>query len=227
MEINHQTRIVGTMDVNGTTDFDNASAQLLVTGTFETDILLQGGNLTVTGGNFTAFDLGQDNLLGNYLLNSGTIDLYQDIAQKIDLAADITINNGDFNVYGGSAYSTWPASATTPTLNMSGGTLDFKDQGLWLNNNSLTANISGGLIRTSDFFQTISTNFMPTGGTIEMYGPLTAYTQHGAGSNFYHLKINKDPGSWVWAYSPLDIKGDLEVAGGEFNTNGYQVDVGN
>ena len=77
---------------------------------------------------------------------------------------------------------------------MSGGVLDFKDQGIYIYNPSpftFTQYITGGTIRTSKGLSCYRTDFTPAGGTIEFYGRTAASIYMVSGSNLRNISINK------------------------------------
>jgi photosystem II stability/assembly factor-like uncharacterized protein len=148
------------------------------------------GALKVGIGSFTANDLTDNGIFGDYTLINGFIDLYND--DYIDLNGFLNISGGTFNVHGGSRASYWPYSANAG-LTMSGGVLDFKDQGIYLNDVGLsfTDIITGGVIRTSASFGGPRHDFNPAGGYIELYGDHMAGLSHGTGSSFYEVRVHK------------------------------------
>jgi photosystem II stability/assembly factor-like uncharacterized protein len=148
------------------------------------------GTLEVQSGTFTANDLFDSGIYGNYIQSGGTIDLYN--SDYVDLNGFINISGGTFNVHGGFLASYWPYSANAG-LTMSGGVLDFKDQSIYLNDVgfSFTDIITGGIIRTAGGFNVARSDFNPAGGYIELYDDHTATLSHGIGSGFYEVRINK------------------------------------
>lgn len=149
------------------------------------------GAYRMEGGWFIANDLADDGIYGTITLNSGNIEYHQDTANWIDVRANLTIHGGNFDIYGGNgpAYLSYVDIAT---LNMDGGTLDFKNVGIYIPTSPVfNDNITGGTIRTSMGFDNYRTDFNPTGGTIELYGPGSYTITMGTGSNFNDLKINK------------------------------------
>ncbi len=152
------------------------------------------GAIDVVVGTFTANDLIDNGLYGSYYVNPGaTINLYQGTTNYVDLNGNLIFSGGGtINVYGGDGLSWWPY-AGNGSITMSGGTLDFKDSGIYVTTSSysFTASITGGTIRTSRQFIGDRTDFNPTGGFIELYGSTDCTVSHGAGSNFYNLRINK------------------------------------
>jgi len=130
------------------------------------------GVIRVCGGSLTAGDLAYFNIKGSYILESGIIDLTQDSAQYVDLNADLYISGGTFTIHGGNnAPSEW-AYTEDCQVTMSGGTLNFADNGIYLSNTGhyLGIDISGGEIQTSKDFKVERPGFNPTGGTVMLYG---------------------------------------------------------
>ncbi|MGB4204530.1 MAG: C39 family peptidase, partial [Bacteroidales bacterium] len=153
------------------------------------------GGIDVLAGTFTALDLADDGIYGNYYVNpGGTINLHQDASQFIDLNGKFNFHNGGtINVYGGWGDSYWPWYGDAE-INMNGGVLDFKDKGIYIFNSSLhtfTHNITGGTIRTSKGLGCNRTDFTPAGGTFEFYGSTDATLEMASGSHLYDVKINK------------------------------------
>jgi len=192
-----------------------------------TSSLAQGGTLQVTNGNFTADDLADYNIVGDYTLHNGQINLYQDNIFFVDPDADLTIHGGEFNIYGGSDIAYWPYSGPG-SLTMDGGVLDFKSVGIYLDSDSFSESITGGLIRTvGDFLTSTSvTFFTPSGGTVELYGDGNSDVELQPGCYFHDFVAGKNPPGSVTATSDLNIKGELRVKSAEFNTNGFTIDVG-
>ena len=154
------------------------------------------GGIDVMAGTFTALDLYDNGIFGNYWVKpGGTINLTND--GWVDLAANLNITGGYFNVYGGTTDSYWPYGGDA-SINMSGGYLDFKNTGIYIPASSsytFTENITGGTIRTSGNFNINTTTFTPSGGTVELYGSLDAGISNFAGSNLHNLAINKSGAS--------------------------------
>ena len=153
------------------------------------------GDLHVDGGGFIVSDLVDDGIYGTTTLSAGLIEFTQGTTtgEYVDLNGSLTINGGQMNVFGGSIASYWPWAADA-SITMSGGVLDFKDQGIYIFNSptwALTENIIGGTIRTSSDFNGDRTDFTPTGGTLELYGPDDAVISMGAGSSLFNLDIYK------------------------------------
>ncbi len=217
----------------------------------ETDCVLYdwtSGGINVNGGTFTAHDLAQINIQGNYSVNSGgTINLHQNASRWVDLNGSIYINSGTMNVYGGEAGSDswWPDEAAT--LFMTGGVLDFKDQGIFIRNTRTFASlITGGTIRTSKGYRGERADFNPTAGTFEFYGPEDAAISQANGSSLHHVVIDKSGGDGsksegytkrdgtksstamtnkVIAMSNLVFTNGLRVDSGNFLLNGHQLSV--
>jgi len=147
------------------------------------------GGIDVLSGTFTALDLENNGLFGGFWVNpGGTINLTND--GWVDLNGEIHNYGGTINVSG--TVSDWPYSSDAE-VEMTDGVIDFKTCGINIDNNAhdLINNITGGTIRTAYGFTGDRTDFNPTGGTIELYGPTNANLSMGAGSNFYNVEINK------------------------------------
>ncbi len=209
------------------------------------------GAYHVNGGTFVANDLVDDGIYGKITVSSGKLFLSQGITsgEYIDLNGNLTITGGLMNVFGGSIPSYWPWSYDA-SITMSDGILDFKDQGIYIYNSTLwafTENITGGTIRTPLSLDGNRTDFNPTGGTFELYGPDNALISAGTGSNFYNLDIYKsgtdskfigiteDTRMGIKATgqksnsaslsNDIVINGDLDLQESSFNFNGHQAKV--
>ncbi|MGB4204140.1 MAG: hypothetical protein WBJ84_00795, partial [Bacteroidales bacterium] len=184
------------------------------------------GGIDVLAGTFTALDLADNGIYGNYYVNpGGTINLHQDAGQYIDLNGKFNFNGGGtINVYGGSGISFWPWDGNA-VINMNGGVLDFKDQGIWIYNSSshtFTYNITGGTIRTSQGLLCTRTDFTPAGGTFEFYGSTDATLNIYSGSHLRNVIINKSSkeGGESFMGEPVydQRSGEMISEGGKANT---------
>ncbi len=184
------------------------------------------GAVDVLSGSFTANDLINNAIAGAYYLNTGgTINLYNSDG-AIDLAGDLNIFGGTMNVYGGTSYSRWPFGANG-SITLSGGILDFHDQGIWIYpaSFSLTENITGGTIRTSHGFW-FGSYFAPTAGTIEFYGSGDCSLSqpdpvYGA---LHNVVINKS--NVISLSGEVHISNDLTILSGTLNPNGSDLYIG-
>lgn len=200
----------------------SASAPVVTVAQFD-----QGGTLNVTNGTFTANDIIEDFIEGDYILQNGTINLNQDPGGYFDIMGNIEIHNGTMNLIGGYDNAWWPALSSPYSFEMTGGVLDFQDVGVYLRNNFLTCDITGGSIRTvGDFISESAVNvFDPAGGNVILYGPFDTDVSLGSGSYFNSLVIDKWGGATVTTASALTIKDLLRVASGNFNTAGFLINV--
>ncbi len=177
-------------------------------------------DVLANGGTFTALDLSDNGIFGGYYVNpGGTINLYQDIYQYIDLNGSLTFTNGGtINIYGGNGASQW-ASGANAFISMNAGTLDFKDQGITLTNlspNTINENITGGTIRTTGGFYCNRADFTPVGGLLEFYGSNNVYLEQFDGT-LRDIKINKGPSAVVTVNTNITVV-SIEVAGGTLST---------
>ncbi len=213
------------------------------------------GGIDVLKGTFTALDLADNGLFGNYYVNpGGTINLHQNASGWIDLNGQLNFNGGgNINIYGGSMSSYWPYGGNA-VINMNGGVLDFKDQGIYIYNSSLytfTHNITGGTIRTSKGLNCGRTDFTPAGGTFEFYGSTDASLNMVSGSQLRNVIIDKSSkgGSLSFTGDPvydqrsgqllsdgtrannismnsnIDILGDLTITTGSLTLNGRELNI--
>lgn len=198
----------------------------------------QAGSLVVNGGQLHVYDLADISIVGNYVLNSGQINLTQDSTNSINLNANLEINGGLMTVSGGNSSSLWASNASISFV-MSGGVLDFKNQGIiiMLSAWSLNDNITGGLIRTAGDFICQRSDFQPSGGTIELYGANdTGLYFLNANSYLMNLNINKMAtrtgdsrsaenlplrANTVSLASNIYVFGNISITSGSLNLNGY------
>ncbi len=152
------------------------------------------GGIDVVAGTFTANNLVQNGIYGGFWLNpGGTINLTNSDGY-VDLNGHLYIFGGNFNVYGGTTSSYWPFQANA-SITMSGGVLDFKDQGIRIHNSasySLTENITGGTIKSSRGFTGTRADFTPTAGTFEFYGSGNYNISQENGCTIHNIIINKN-----------------------------------
>lgn len=216
----------------------------------------ESGGLWVMSGSFTANDLADNGIFGQYIiLPGGQVDL-SNYDGWVDINGYIEIVGGTMNIFGGTTPSYWPYAGNA-SVKMTGGTLDFHDQGIYIYNNpyyTLNEEISGGLIRTAGGFWGESGSFTPLGGTMEFYGSNDVNVYCINGCHLFNVLINKASDKIISgaldSKQPLfdersgislgdgtksntlnmtgflDIKGDLTLSNGIFNTNGYNLNIG-
>jgi hypothetical protein len=208
------------------------------------------GFYRVSGGTFTINDLVDNGIFGTISVTSGELNIHQDAGQFIDLNGTLFISSGICNVFGGGYESFW-SYADDASITMSGGVLDFVDNGIRIYNTAAHAfseNISGGTIRTSHNFKIYRNNFAPTGGLIQLYGTPDAGIIQVAGSSFNNLEIDKSSKNYisgsiipksrdgeeiksgksnaVIANTDLDINGDFTLSAGNFSAPGRMTVAG-
>lgn len=151
------------------------------------------GALDVLSGSFTANDLTDDGLFGNYYINpGGTINLYNNDGW-VDLNGYLYIYGGTFNVYGGSGTDSWWPFTGNSGITMTGGILDFKNVGIYIPNSgfAMNENITGGTIRTCRGFDVERPDYTPSGGTVEFYGPTDGNFTARNGGCVFDVLVNK------------------------------------
>ena len=214
----------------------------------------QGGKIVVSNNSFfTANDIVESGIEGEYQLTSGEINLTQDAGSVPDFRADITIEDGQFTLNGGNGTSWWAYSGNA-SLTMSGGIFDFNNSGCNIYNspNTLTLNITGGTIRSAGNFTVANPAFTPSAGLVELYSASDANLSTTSGSNLYNVHIDKGAKSGNSIYklserdiaagiksgggksplanqisltSDIDINGDFTIDAGTFNTSSYDMTV--
>ena len=178
-----------------------------------------GGSLLGYGGSLTASNLVNDGLYGNITIEDGSFTLRQGTTgtDYVDLNGQLTISGGRLDIYGGALTSDWPYRANA-SLTMSGGILDFKDQGINIYSNtsySLTAAVTGGVIRSAKGISVQRPDIVFSGGVLEFAGTTSGSFYMDAGSYCHDVLINKT-GATVTATSELDIRNDFTIASGVF-----------
>lgn len=150
----------------------------------------QSGAVDLIFGNFTALDLAQDGIYGDFYVNIlSTLTLHQDAESWIDLNGTLNILGGECHVYGGSVISWW--GYTLPaTVNMTGGLIYFHDQGIEIPD-SATLNITGGTIRTDGSFSLNKENYLAANWTLYLSGSQDTGLWLNNNSCLNHLVIDK------------------------------------
>ncbi len=151
------------------------------------------GAVDILNGTFTANDLTQNGVYGNFYTNpGGVINLHQGSDQYIDLNGFLYNYGGTINIYGGSIPSdiAWSANAG---ITMTSGTIDFKDKSFDFHNTgyTLTVNVTGGVLRGNGGCLGERANVCFNGGYVDLCGPGYYQVSLGTGSYFYNLSINK------------------------------------
>ncbi len=176
------------------------------------------GGVWVVAGSFTAADLLDNGIYGEYHANIGATINLTNTDGPVDFNGDIFITGGTFNVSGGTTISRWPWTSDA-SLFMSGGTLDFKNQGLIMYPSGLyamTYAISGGKIRTAGSLVANDPAFHPLAGALEFYGSTANTLSAVSGAAFNHLEINKGATGTLTANTNLNINGDFRILSGSF-----------
>jgi hypothetical protein len=200
-----------------------------------------GGIRVRNNGIFTAYDLEGNGVKGGYILESGTINLYQDSAQTINLEADFNISYGNLNIYGGNGDARIPFNRNC-NLTMSGGNLNIIDNGITFEDNgySLVNGISGGKIISYGNFRNERLNLYFAYGTIEIAGAENSSIFSANATAFNNLIINKGSASRVERdnnqdrsnpvvslLSNIAIDNDLDIYSGILDISGKTVTIEN
>ena len=171
------------------------------------------GEMICNGGSFTAADINNDSIQGTYRVDlGGIISLTQDVNHNANINGSITvISGGTFLIIGGLGY---PSLSATYPIHFSGGTVDFRGHGVYINTNSGISGTSGTL-RTSGKLS-IVTSINTNGVLLEMYGDTDSIFELGASAmNLYgSLRIDKDAGCTVTMDCNINLHGALMLNGG-------------
>lgn len=202
----------------------NLGGQLLITNAAYSvtcnQYLWTSGGLRVQPGTFTAHDLIQEGIFGNFWLYSGgTINLTND--DIVDLNGNLNIYGGNFNVVGLPGDSSYWAPYLAAGIFMNNGVLDFQNVGIKLPANAkpFTADISGGTIKCAGDLLIQKSGFCPGGGTFELTGGTAGRIFAANGSNLHHVVVNKTAATPVTFQSntmnALNINGSLSILSGK------------
>ncbi|MCD4819653.1 MAG: choice-of-anchor J domain-containing protein [Candidatus Cloacimonetes bacterium] len=189
-------------DVSGELFMDNGSLLTLLSGsmTVESDVECN-GHLNIDNESFTASD--------DFLLSS---------------TGEMTLDGGNCTL---SKSYTGNYMRFLGTLNiLNNGFLQISREGIRFNS---TPNMDGGVIRVGWGFQAnFPGGFQPTGGTIQMYGPVSASIEMDSTNYFHNLMIYRYDYSGVCSLSDdITINNDLYIDDGTLNSSGNELTVMN
>lgn len=175
------------------------------------------GGLSVQPGTFTAHNLLQEGIFGNFwLYTGGTINLTND--DIVDLNGYLHISGGNFNVVGLPGDSSYWAPYLAAGIFMTNGVLDFQNVGIKLPADAepFTANISGGTIKCAGDLLIQKSGFNPNSGTFEFTGPQPGRILVQDGSNLHHVTINKPSGTeMTLPGNSIKINGNFSILSGK------------
>ena len=209
------------------------------------------GTLYIDGGTFTANDIVANGIEGKIYIYSGELNFHQGVSSYLDLRGELHMHGGTFNLYGGTDDSYWPYGHHA-WIEMTDGVIDFKTCGIKIYNTPtylLTADLTGGVIKTIGDVTCDRIDFEPEDGTFELYGSSNANLTCNYSSNFGNIIVNKSSskgeqlnykkirdtgktekrsrGDIVYANSGLNLTGDLIVQQGNFICSEETINVGN
>lgn len=174
----------------------------------------------LNNGTFTANQLLDNGIVGNFYLNSGCTINLTNLTGNVDLKGNLYIYGGNFNVYNGINPSWWPSGGNA-SLTMSGGELNFANQGILIKTDptyTFTHSITGGTIKSAGNFACTRSDFNPTAGLIELTGSNDVLLSTTAGS-LYNVTINKQTSNTVTLSTDATINGLLLIDEGIFQMN--------
>ncbi|MCB0807360.1 MAG: hypothetical protein KDC05_16325, partial [Bacteroidales bacterium] len=188
----------------------------------------EGGEIRVSDdflSKFVALDLYDNSVFGDYYLDNGTIELHNDAL--VHLCGNITIEGGDFEIYGSGFNSYWPGF-TDASLTMTGGELFFIGCGVYLQNSthSFNSNITGGKMYVTGNFKDDRGDFTPTNHELIFNGSNDATLHTTAGSVLGEIGVNLTDAKLslltdVDAYGVFATNGELDINGHELNLESF------
>ncbi|MCF8403887.1 MAG: hypothetical protein K9H58_08080 [Bacteroidales bacterium] len=149
------------------------------------------GAVDILQGTFNAASLADNGIAGSWYLNAGGEINLTNNTGYVDLLGNLYIFSGTMNIYGGIDDSYWPYGAAGSSITMSGGVLDFKETGIYVQaSGTFTDNITGGFVKTTGNIRIARADFTPAIGVFTMYGTENATIRIDAGS-LNQLDISK------------------------------------
>lgn len=174
-----------------------------------------GGYQIYEGSIFIVDDLVDDGIYGDITVKEGALlSLTQgtDDFEYVDLNGNLTIDDGEVQVYGGVDNSYWTYNGDVSITMTGDAGLYFEDVGILIGLKepfTFNENISGGEIHTVSNFIVGRDNFTPTASHLYMNGPADATLSIATGSHLSSLHINKSTkkaGTKNYTKSPRDLK---------------------
>jgi hypothetical protein len=163
----------------------------------------QSGGILQVDGIMTIEDLWDDYIDGCLVVN-GILDLYQGTTEFVSVTGSISVNSGVFNIYGGVSPAYFYSGAV---VNLSGGTLDFRDVSVRIND-GVFCSFTGGTLRLSRDLYIFHTAFNQTGGSIELYGSYPSSLILQNTPQMFSLVVNKNTST-----IPVVLNGNVQVNG--------------
>jgi len=191
------------------------------------DIIVQGTLDIQDGASQTLYSDNTITTYSDFTLN-GELDLntqgnaYVEGAFEIATTGELIIEGGEFIV-----------ENSSPSYNDIYGTMTMTDGLFWIDHNirffeAATANISGGMIRSSGLYATFPGTFLPTGGTVEIQTLNNSYGGiHCINGNYlYNLNVNRggsDGGAHL--YEDILVSHDVNILLGKLWLEGKTATV--
>ncbi|MCD4829648.1 MAG: choice-of-anchor J domain-containing protein [Candidatus Cloacimonetes bacterium] len=216
-------------------EVNKPSGQLIIQGSYVVEavsFLWIAGEILVDDASFTALDLANPSIEGDWILDGGgSIDLWQDGSSSIDINADLLLNDGTFTIHGGAGQSQWATSNDAQVL-LNGGILDFGGRGIDIVTTpyNLLFGMNSGEVRTTRNFYVSRPNVYPVFGSVVLYGSTTSTVEIHMASALSTLVIDKDDRNQrdplAWLNGAIAIDNDLVVLDGNLLLSDAQVTVG-
>ncbi|MFZ4547418.1 MAG: hypothetical protein ACOYN4_08285, partial [Bacteroidales bacterium] len=173
------------------------------------------GAVDVNIGVFTALDLVDDGIYGDYYVNPLSYVNLTNSTGFVDLNGNLIMLGGEFHVYGGTADSYF-AYSNPAGLYMTAGIVDFHDVGIYISNSysAFGSLITGGSLRTSKNFDLNHSGFTPSGLTLVFDGSENSYIYQYAGS-LNTISLNKtSPTATLSPVTDITLSNNLNIQQG-------------
>ena len=209
----------------------------------------ESGIMEFTEGSFTADDLIDSGIYGTWNVSGDAeVNLTQQGTIYPDLNATLNISEtAEFNIFG--QYASYWGYSQMAVVNMDGGTL-YIEGGIKVTED-FSCNITAGTISTSGYFESETSSFSPTGGTVKLVGGDDTYIRMNYGylhnveidkisrtnvkrkkdKKSYYIsregeRIEKTRSNTVTQASNLDIRGDFIITNGVYDSNSFDMTLG-
>jgi hypothetical protein len=189
------------------------------------------GTMRINQGSFTAADVLDTGIQGNYYVQGGYLELNQDASATVDFNCNMTIDgSGTVKIMGGNGNPSRWSYLRNAQLIMTGGSLDFPSSGISMANygHTMSCIITGGTISTAGDFNVSYGDFSPSGGLVKLNGNSSTTLSLNSISNLYNLYIQKHSiNNTVTVQSAVEVQADVNVWSGTLKLNSSILSVNN
>jgi len=210
------------LTVNGVLDLDYHESECIVFSNAVANVAAAdlGGAIRVWGGQMTVGDIVDNGLRGVFDVTGGALDLHQGTTagNGLNLAGHIAVSGGRMTVHGGwSDIGLW-AQDGPAGLQLSGGVLEFADQGIWIypSVHAYSNTVSGGTLRLGGDLRVGRSGIRMDGSEVRLTGAAKGWINLLADTRLHDLTIDKTDGAAVQAISPVHVERHFTLAQGAF-----------